>query len=177
MNAIPSDFRMLRAGRSGMSSIREDAGVTGLSASRFGALASSSDCREGETLHIGDGSTGGTRHAKRARRGADFARPAAQGRSGRKPRQIALHLEFQPLHLAATLTQPGVEPSRRSLSAQAEGRPDETVRHSTSRGQAQPLPCSSASVEVRGTKLVPSSGCAIADPARGRTRGKGVLAA
>lgn len=161
-----------------MSSIREDAGVTGLSAGRFGAMASSFDCREGEPLDIRDGKTGGTRHAKRAGRGADFARPAAQGRFRGRPRRIALHLDFHPLHLAATPTHPGVERSRRSPSAQAEGRPDGTARLDTSRGQAQqPLPCCSTSVEARGLKLVPSSGCAIADPARGRTRGKGVLAA
>jgi len=161
-----------------MSSIREDAGVTGLSASRFGVWASSFDCREGEPLDIRDGKTGGTRHAKRVRRGADFARPAAQGRSRGRPRRFVLHLDFHPLLLAATLTQPGVERSRRSLSAQAEGRLDGTSRRYASRGQArQPLPCRSTSVEARGHKLVPSSGCGIADPARGRTRGKGVLAA
>jgi len=169
VNAIPSDLRVPRTGRSGNPILREDADASGPPARRFiGVADSASEHGEGGSVAVGMDAVGGTRPAMTADRGACFARSAAQGRSGSNPRPVASHLDFQ--HSPSAPTRPA--------SCAHRPRPGGTRRRSSSRFPAQSLASPSISVGARGAKLVPSAErLSLAARARGRTRGKGVLAA
>lgn len=178
MNALPSDLREPRTGRSGNPILREDADASGPPLRRFGVADSASDFGEGEAVVVRFVAIGGTRPAMTAGRGACFARPAAQGRTGKKkPRPAAPHLDFHPLPLVPTLSTSSVDRSRHASPARVERRLGGTRRHVSSRLPARTLATSSISVGARGAKLVPSADRLRAVVARGRTRGKGVLAA
>jgi len=133
----------------------------------------------GTAIRRVDGANGGSRHAKKACRGALNLRCAAQGRVGDQltPRHVAHHLVPHLLLSARTSAHADAVRPRFLDQARAWLAKVSMVRNAASRPKAQPAEWHTPPDEACGTELVrlgpdvtPTSACA-------QSRGKGVLAA
>jgi hypothetical protein len=174
VNANPSGSRAPWAGRSGGTSFRDVAIITGPPAFRFQARGFCLD-RE-EPVEPQAEWVDGARRAKKAGRGVPGAWQTAQGRVGLRSRHFALHLGSHRLLLATTSAFEDAERPRQLPRAGARPRSPRTARPLTERAEGQPLVCPTPQLEVRGAPLFPS-GDGGAPLHRGQSRGKGVLAA
>jgi hypothetical protein len=134
----------------------------------------------GATDRWGRAAWGGTRHTKKACRGALIVRRAAQGRTGDLlSRQVCRHLALHPLLLANTSAP--ADAVRRPIAGRARARTvvmvPPTAEAAASRPQAQRIHGFSPHQEAHDAELVPLGRAAHRAPANGHSRGKGVLAA
>jgi hypothetical protein len=178
VNANPSGSRTPSTGGRGRSKPRRElAKATGpsLDHARVGV------CAEfvGGTDRQGRALGSGTRHAKKACRGALIVRRAAQGRTGDfLSRQVSRHLASHPLLLANTSAP--ADAVRRPIADRAPARTvvvPPTAELAASRPGAQRNGGFSPHHEARDTELVQPGRDVQRAPANGPSRGKGVLAA
>ena len=173
MNAIPSEPRAPRTGRSGGASFRDVAITTG-------PLVPPGRHR-GCCLGLGNspwrttGETRGRRHVEEACRTVLVARLIAQGRVGYSSRLIALHLVSHRL-LSATSAQWNASRQAPGSHAPRGSEMQDMPRAVFARLEARPLLPPARQSQAHGVKRVPSRFDAPAS-AFGPSRGKGVLAA
>jgi hypothetical protein len=178
VNANPSGSRTPSTGCWGeLEARREHAAATGppLGLALFDVRAGFS----GGTIQRVDGSNGGSRHAKKACRGALNLRCAAQGRVGDQPtpRHVTHHLAPHLLLSARTSARADAVRPRFLDQARPWLAKVSMVRSAASRPKAQPAnwhtprdgACDTELVRL-GPDVTPTSACA-------QSRGKGVLAA
>ncbi len=174
MNAIPCESRTPLTGRSGggePQGCRDHHGTADLSFPGSRLWSQARRVRQAR-----GGRISGTRHATKAGRGVPVARLTAQGRVGHRSRHIALHRASHRLLSARTSAHPSAAPPFLLSPARPYGGSPGTIRQLGSRRAAQSPQCLPARIEARGTKLV-STGVDARASARGKSRGKGVLAA
>jgi hypothetical protein len=174
VNAIPSDTRAPRAGRSGRASLRDVASITGPLVDWI---------EDGRVVQVRDdpqpfrpGMTGGTWLAKRAGRGVPVARLTAHGRVGFCPRHIAPHLVRHRLLTARISAFRDADFTIRVCPVLRWPSRPEVDCLQAKRPKAQPLLRLSPIPEAGCTMLVPVRSLVQAR-ARGQSPGKGVLAA
>jgi hypothetical protein len=174
VNAIPSEPRTPRAGRSGGARCRDDAIITGPPVVRV----KGADCglEPGKTASRDADETCGMRQAKKGGRRVPVARLTAQGRVGQSSRHVVTHLASLPLLSARTSVLPDADRYVRSTSCPSRLRNAPWVLQVSMRSVAQPQMCSSLETRRGGAKLVPTADGAPAH-FRGEFRRKGVLAA
>jgi hypothetical protein len=173
VNAIPSEPRAPRTGRSGGVSFRDVAITTGplvLPGWNRGC-----GLRRGRSPGRTTGETRGKRHAKEACRTVLVARLIAQGRVGLWSRRIAYH---RASHRLLSATSAPRKAGRQAPSSLAPGGAETRgmARALLARLEAQPLWPPTQDSSAYGAKRVPSRFDAPAS-AFGPSRGKGVLAA
>jgi hypothetical protein len=178
VNANPSGSRTPSTGSWGRSKARRElAEATGLSLDQVRVEVCAA--LFGEIDRRGKGSRGGTRHAKKACRGALIVRRAAQGRTGDSlSRQVSRHLASHPLLLANTSAP--ADAVRRPIPDRARARTVmalSTAEVAASRLEAQRIGGFSPHHEAHDTELVQPGRDVLQTPANGHSRGKGVLAA
>jgi hypothetical protein len=173
VNAIPSEPRAPRTGRSGGVSFRDVAITSGPLV--FPGQLRGRGFRRGNSPGLTTGETRGKRHVEEARRTVLVARLIAQGRVGLWSRHIACHLASHQLLWATS--------AQRNAGRQAPG--SQVPRGAETRGmpqalfarlEARPLWSHAQESSAYGARRVPSRFDAPAS-ARGPSRGKGVLAA
>jgi hypothetical protein len=178
VNANPSGSRTPSTGGRGRSKARRElATATGptLGHARVDVRAA----LFGGTHRCDNGARGGTRHAKKACRGALIVRRAAQGRTGDPdPRHVSPHLASQPLLLANTSAPAdAVRPDDHDRTALRVVTLLPTAEIAATRRELERNLCCTPRHEASDTELVQPSRRVSSTPAHGHPRGKGVLAA
>jgi hypothetical protein len=177
VNAIPSKSRTPRVGYSGRMSLRDVASISEPSVDRAGPA--SLDLRGGKRVGCSMYLNDGKRHAEKASRGGISARLTAQGRVGQRSRHIAPHLALHRL-LSAQLSahRDADRPLPFPLAWNWTLRVSRgTFCHLILRPEFQPGRCSAPRLEADDTKQLVATGDGNTTSSRGKSRGKGVLAA